>query len=81
MADDITNKVLLEHMQGMKSDLQVQITGLGDKVVGLQGQITNLTIKVEQGFSETQKDIQALQEDLDATIAMASRHDRKLARL
>ncbi len=81
MADDITNKMLLEHMQGMKNDLQQQITGIDNKVVGLQGQLTNLTIEVRQGFSDAKKHREALQEDLEATMQMVGKHDIKLARL
>ena len=74
MADDITNKMLLEHMQGMKEALQEQITGLG-------GNIVSLGMEMRQGFSDTQKDIQALQEDLVATMLMLDKHSTKLARL
>ncbi len=78
MAGDITNKMLLEHMQGMKSELQEQMARMQ---IDLQGQITNQTGEMRQGFSDTRKDIQALQEDLEATMQMVGKHDTKLARL
>lgn len=32
MTDEITNKVLLEHMQGMKQDLQQQMKGMEQRL-------------------------------------------------
>lgn len=70
----ITNRLLLEHMQGMKNDLQQQIGNLDEK-------ITKLEENVNRGFEEARIHRQALQEDLDASITMLGKHDRKLARL
>lgn len=73
MADEIiTNGVLLEHIQAMKNDL-IQRIDLVDTTV------ERLTQRVEQGFEEARLHRQALQEDLDATIRMVGKHDKKLA--
>lgn len=74
MADDITNIVLLQHMQKMKSDLEQQIAKQG---IGLE----NLTREVRGGFAEVHQHLQALQEDLEATMEVQSKHQTKLARL
>jgi len=54
MSDDITNKVLLEHIQGIKNDLQQQITNLSQK-------IDHLSQKMDKGFEEARQHRQALQ--------------------
>jgi chromosome segregation ATPase len=88
MSDEITNKVLLKHMQAMKNDLQQQITGLDNKITGLDNKITGLDNKIDNverrlkkhiddGLLEAKEHRQALQEDLEATIAMQSKHQRK----
>lgn len=88
MADEITNTVLLEHIQAMKNDLQSQIKDLSVKLLGLDGKFTGLDGKVtrlqeamERGFEEARQHRQALQEDLYATMRIVSKHDKKLARL
>lgn len=88
MADDITNRMLLEHIQAMKNDLQQQISGIDARVNGLQeevaslrGEFVSLRGEMRFGFEEARLHRQALQEDLDATIRMQSKHDAKLARL
>jgi hypothetical protein len=81
MTEEITNLVLLEHIQAMKFDLQQQITGLDKKIDRVEIRLTSLEIRVEKGFEEARKHRQELQEDLDATINMLLKHDKKLARL
>jgi hypothetical protein len=81
MADDITNIVLLNHMQMMKGELQEQIASLDTKIVVLDGRLTTLTVEVRKGFEDVRLQLLALQEDLEATIRMVGKHDRKLARL
>ncbi|MDD4287845.1 MAG: hypothetical protein PHO20_03690 [Candidatus Peribacteraceae bacterium] len=74
MTDDITNGVLLEHIQGMRNDLQQQISAL-------QQQISALAAEVHQGFKEAQEHRQALQEDLEETMRVQSKHAAKLVRV
>ena len=85
MADDITNGVLLEHMQGMKNDLQQQIVGLKNdlqkQISRLDEKLTRLAQRVEQGFEDARLHRQALQEDLEETMRVQGRHGAKLARL
>ena len=85
MADDITNIVLLEHMQVMKSDLQQQIAALDQKIdqkiARVEKNTANLTEEMRKGFEEARQHRQALQEDLEATMRMLGKHDAKLARL
>ena len=81
MADEITNKVLLEHMQGMKHELQQQITGLGMRMERVEVNLKQLSQQVEDGFEEARQHRQALQEDLEATIAMQAKHQQKLAKI
>lgn len=85
MADDITNGMLLEHIQAMKSDLQQQIAavhnGLQQQINGMQQQITGLAQEMRQGFAEVRQDIKALQEDLAATMRVQGEHETKLRRL
>ena len=75
MADDITNGVLLEHMQGMKNGLQQQISDLKNDISGIKGDFSSLGHKVDglaermaQGFEEAKQHRQALQEDFDETM-------------
>ena len=85
MADDITNIVLLKHIHAMKSSLELQIAALDRKIdginLGLNGKIVSLTEEMRTGFEEARQHRQALQEDLEATMQMLSKHGRKLARL
>lgn len=67
MADEITNKVLLEHIQGMNAELIEKID--------------TLEKKVDRGFEEAKQHRQALQEDLDASIAMLGKHQTKLDKI
>lgn len=92
MADDITNGVLLEHIQGMRNDLQQQINSLKQQMTGLgqslQQQISTLDRKVthfseemHQGFEDARLHRQALQEDLEETMRVQSKHAAQLAHI
>ncbi len=76
MIDDgvITGQMLLTHMQGMKSDLQTQISTLGKTME--QG-----FAEMRQGFKDAAQHRQALQEDLYETMRVQGKHSKKLARL
>ncbi len=78
MADDITNIVLLKHIQAMKSSLEVQIATIDQKI---DRNTAMLTSEMRKGFEEAREHRQALQEDLEATMHMLSKHEKKLARL
>ncbi|MFH0770417.1 MAG: hypothetical protein V1926_03495 [Candidatus Peregrinibacteria bacterium] len=84
MVDDITNKVLLEHIQGLRNDLQQQINTLQQQSVGaqksLQQQISVLAVEMHQGFEEARQHRNALQEDLEETMRVQSKHSALLAR-
>lgn len=83
--NDVTNGMILRHMQGMKYELEQKIGSLGQKMNvvknALQLQIVRLEQKVDQGFDDARRHRQALQEDLEETMRVQSRHDTKLARL
>jgi cell division protein FtsL len=89
MADEIiTNAVILQHIQGMKYDLQQQINSLDQKISGVSVEVSSLKHEMRQGFEsarlqfeEARQHRQALQEDLDATIRMVGKHQVKLTRL
>ena len=81
MADDITNKMLLEHMQAMKNDLQQQIGEIKIQLADLKENVTDLTIEMRQGFEDARQHRQALQEDLEATMRLQGKHSATLARL
>jgi predicted nucleic acid-binding Zn-ribbon protein len=92
MKKRVTNIVILQHMHLMKSSLEQQIIALDQKVATLDRKITAVDEKVDsnatslrtemrRGFQEAHEHRQALQEDLEATMRMLSKHDRKLARL
>ncbi len=70
----ITNRMLLEHQQAMKSELSERINHLEQKVDRLEQ-------KVDRGFEEARQHRQALQEDLDATIRLQGKHSEQLAQL
>mgnify|MGYP001571616726 CR=1 FL=1 len=88
MADDITNKMLLEHMLAMKNYLQTQITDVKKQITDVKKQVTDvktgvhgLREEMHQGFTEAQEHRQALQEDLEATMRMQAKHQEKLERI
>ncbi len=74
MTDEITNKVLLSHMQGMKSELI-------ERIAKLEVKVDNLEKKVDDGFEDARRHREALQKDLDASIIMLGKHKAKLAKI
>ncbi|MDD5055344.1 MAG: hypothetical protein PHZ00_03680 [Candidatus Peribacteraceae bacterium] len=78
MADEITNIVLLRHIQAMKSSLEDQIAAVDQKV---DRNTALLTSAMQKGFEEARQHREALQEDLEATMRMLGKHEAKLARL
>lgn len=85
MADDITNIVLLQHIQAMKSSLEVQIAAvkgsLEVQIAAVDQKVDRNADEIRKGFEEARQHRQALQEDLEATMLMLSKHETKLARL
>jgi methylphosphotriester-DNA--protein-cysteine methyltransferase len=89
MADDITNTVLLQHIQAMKGALETQMqamkVGLESQMQAMKSDLTSqisaLDAKMQAGFEEARQHREALQEDLEATMKVLSKHERKLARL
>ena len=81
MADDITNTMLLGHMQAMKNDLQTQITDVKTQITDVKTGVRGLTEEMRQGFAEAGEHRQALQEDLEAAMRMLAKHQEKLARI
>ncbi len=81
MANDISTGMLLEHMQGMKNDLQQQIAGLDNKVEKGFSKVDRKFEEIDRKFEEAKQHRQALQEDLDASIRMLGKHEAKLSRL
>ncbi|OGJ59004.1 hypothetical protein A2635_03225 [Candidatus Peribacteria bacterium RIFCSPHIGHO2_01_FULL_51_9] len=79
MADEITNKVLLEHIQGMKYEIQQEMKGMKQDMKDVKKEIqqeirdvkkdvVRLEQKMDKGFEEAREHRQALQEDLVATM-------------
>ena len=85
MADDITNVMLLRYLERMKADLERQITALNEKLSGridrLEVTMGNLTVEMRTEFEEAHQHRQSLQEDLEATMRMLAKHERKLAKM
>ena len=85
MADDITNIVLLQHIQTMKSTLESQMQAMKDslesQIAALDQKVDRNTMEMRVGFEEARQHREALQEDLEATMRMLSKHESKLARL
>ncbi len=84
----ITNRLLLQHMQGMKSEILTRFDGLETRVDTLEKKVDdgfeNVRRKfesVDRQFEVARQHREALQEDLDASIRMLGKHDKKLARL
>jgi len=65
MTDDgtITNRMLLEHQQAMRSDLTKRIDHMEMKM-------DRKFVDVDRQFAEARQHREALQEDLEATIRM-----------
>lgn len=72
MADEVTNKVLLEHMQGMKYELKQEIKDmkkeLQQEIRDVKKDVVHLEQKMDRGFEEAKEHREALQEDLVATM-------------
>ncbi len=87
MTDDgvLTGRMLLTHIQGVKSDLQTQINALAKTMdrgfAEMRQGFAEMTREMRQGFKETNEHITALQEDLYETMRVQRRHGKKLARL
>ncbi len=85
MRNRVTNVVLLKQMHLMKSDIQVQMqfmkNDLQVQIQSMRVQIAVLDERTSKGFEEARQHRQALQEDLEATMRMLYKHDKKLARL
>jgi len=88
MDDEITNKMLLEHIQAMRYSLEIDINGLRSDIkiiksdiLNIKIDINNLSDRVDEGFKEAALHRKALQEDLDATIKMQAQHQQQLKTL
>ncbi len=81
MTDDgvITNRMLLEHQQAMKSEFSLRIGRLERKVDQGFASVDRRFFEVDRRFEEAGQHRQALQEDLEATIQMQSTHQKKIA--
>jgi|GEM_PF-3406362 len=77
MANDISNIVLLQHIQAMKSSLEEQIAAVDQKI---ERNTAILTTEMRKGFEEAREHRHAFQEDLAATMKMLGKHERKLPR-
>ena len=77
MTDDgfITNKILLDHIQGNTA----AVDRLSKRVDGISQRLDCLEITVKEGFEEARQDRQNLHDDLDATIRMQATHEQKIA--
>lgn len=51
------------------------------RIENLETRVETMNIKMNDGFKEARQHREALQEDLDASIRMLGKHDKKLARL
>ena len=74
MDDVVTPRMLLQHMQGMKSDLQTQISHLASEV-------RNGFAETRRQFEEAREHRQALQEDLEETMRQQSKQNTRITRL
>lgn len=95
MNDDISNRVLLEHMQAMKIELKQDISrlsnrvgsverrseGLSSRMDNLHSRLDHLEQRMERGFADAKAHREALQEDLEATILLQGKHEKRLTKL
>ncbi|MFA6038966.1 MAG: hypothetical protein WCV62_03510 [Candidatus Peribacteraceae bacterium] len=88
MADAITNAMLLEHMQAMRSGLEQKMGSLEQKMGSMEQKIENVKMdlqdfkmEVREGFEDARLHRRALQEDLEATIKLQAKHDSAISRL
>lgn len=85
MTDDgtITNQMLLEHMHAQKYELLQEMkagfTTVDHRFRQINERFERLEKKVDEGFTELQRDTRGLREDLDATILMQAKHEEQLA--
>lgn len=81
MANEITNTMLLEHMQEMKEDLQNQIIGLQGQIIGVDTRIEGLDNRVEglgNRIDNLDKKIIILKEEMHSGFEDASQHRQAL---
>jgi predicted nucleic acid-binding Zn-ribbon protein len=69
----ITNRQLLEHMQGMKYELQMQIHGIDTK-------IDRLKQSMDRQFLDSRLHREALQQEWNTTKKDVAQHEKRLAR-
>ncbi len=88
MAKRITSAVILQHLQGLEQRIAKRFDAVEKDVRSLRGEILIFRGEVHTSFEEAhnqfedaRKHREALQEDLDATIRMVGKHQRKLARV
>ncbi len=81
MTKRITLRDILDHIHAMKGELVKQISGISQRMDRFDQRVDRLEQTVAKGFEDTNVRIQALQEDLDATIKLQGKHSKRLARL
>jgi hypothetical protein len=81
MNEEITNLVLLQHMQAMKYELGQQVKNLGQQVATLRQDTQREFEKVHYKLEDIRLHCEALEVDLNATILMVGKHQKKLAKL
>ena len=76
--DEITNAMLLRHMQAMKSDLEKQIKSVEK----------SLDAKMNRGFQAIHFELEeariqrtALQEDMEANMMLLIKHDKRMTNI
>jgi hypothetical protein len=82
MTDDgtITNRMLLEHMQGQKNELMQRIEESNQELKREFGQrFDRLEREIRNGFEEAHQHRQALQEDLEVTMKEQFAQKRQIA--
>ena len=78
MKNRITLRILLEHIQASKNDLQQQIKGIEKRLFGLKTGFEGLEKRMERGFQESKLWDEKLRADLFETILLQAKHSRKL---
>ena len=82
---DANTKTLLHHMQGAKHGLELSMkemgSSLGKRIDRLEDKVNRGFAAVDQNFIQVNQHLGNLEEDLNATIKMQARHERKLGRL
>lgn len=84
----ITNRMLLEHIQGSKYELSQKIDVLSERVERLEVKVDRGFVQIDRRFADVYHKLdearlhrETLQEDLEATIKMQSAHQKKIATL